>query len=127
MTRFVVVTVLLFLLVVPVVDAIPSRGSSTGERALFGYSYSEDCLFGTTSHLYGSPTQAGVAASSTSSSLDSMTVPAIHNSSNNSNNNNKSKDDPRFPQDTLTNTKELPRTVAFVRDLPKTPYLAFVA
>lgn len=37
----------------------PASAGSAGERALFGSSYAEDCLFGSSSHLFGAPKTAG--------------------------------------------------------------------
>jgi hypothetical protein len=87
------------------VSAMPSRGSSPGERALFGYSYSEDCLFGTTSHLYG-PMPAPVAVP-----VDPMaTVPASSTTTTTSS-----------TTDEGNAHKEQPRKVAFL-NAPQTPF-----
>jgi hypothetical protein len=52
MTRFFLRFIALALALVMIVEAFePRRSSSTTERALFGYSSAEDCLFGASSVL----------------------------------------------------------------------------
>ncbi|CAB9506195.1 expressed unknown protein [Seminavis robusta] len=104
MTRFSSL-IFLFALLVALVSATPSRGSSSsgssvGERALFGYSYSEDCLFGTSSHLlYGAPKPKPAVPPTTTTTT---TIPV-------------KKVDTRPTEESAAGSTDDKRTVAFVR------------
>lgn len=63
-----------FLALLATAAATPPSAGSAGERALFGSSYGEACLFGSSSHLFGAPKPA-VAKEEQDEDTDTVVVP----------------------------------------------------